>query len=102
MEWTGAGAFVAGNLYGAEADEIRVRYQENPAGYLRYHLNAMGNVQFLLSDQPNPGLCSGWAWLMVSPRPESSEFSRVGWASRPPVLASCQNNLLISLMERRF
>jgi RHS repeat-associated protein len=47
---------VAWNLYGAGADEILVRYQQNPAGYLHYHLDAMGNVQFLLSDQPNPGL----------------------------------------------
>jgi RHS repeat-associated protein len=55
-EWTGAGAFVAWNLYGAGADEILVRYQQNPVGYLHYHLDAMGNVQFLLSDQSNPGL----------------------------------------------
>jgi RHS repeat-associated protein len=56
-EWTGAGAFVAWNLYGTGADEILVRYQQNPAGYLHYHLDATGNVQFLLSDHPtNPGL----------------------------------------------
>lgn len=55
-EWTGTGAFVAWNLYGAGADEILVRYQQSPVGYLHYHLDAMGNVQFLLSDQPNPGL----------------------------------------------
>jgi RHS repeat-associated protein len=56
-EWTGAGEFVAWNLYGAGADEILVRYQhQNPQGYLHYHLDAMGNVQFLLSDRPEPGL----------------------------------------------
>ena len=55
-EWTGTGVFVAWNLYGAGPDEILVRYQQNPAGYLHYHLDAMGNVQFLLSDQSNPGL----------------------------------------------
>jgi RHS repeat-associated protein len=55
-EWTGAGVFVAWNLYGVGADEILVRYQANPVGYLHYHLDAMGNVQFLLSDDPEPGL----------------------------------------------
>jgi RHS repeat-associated protein len=55
-EWTSGGTFVAWNLYGVGADEVLVRYQQNPAGYLHYHLDAMGNVQFLLSDQPNPGL----------------------------------------------
>jgi RHS repeat-associated protein len=48
-EWTGAGGFVAWNLYGPGADEILVRNQPDPAGYLYYHLDAMGNVVFLLS-----------------------------------------------------
>jgi RHS repeat-associated protein len=55
-EWTGAGAFLAWNLYGVGADENLLRFQQNPAGYLHYHLDAMGNVQFLLSDQPESGL----------------------------------------------
>jgi RHS repeat-associated protein len=55
-EWTGAGVLVAWNLYGAGPDEILVRYQQDPEGYLHYHLDAMGNVQFLLSDRPEPGL----------------------------------------------
>jgi RHS repeat-associated protein len=49
VEWTGAGGFVAWNLYGPGADEILVRNQPDPAGYPYYHLDAMGNVVFLLS-----------------------------------------------------
>ncbi len=50
-KWTnGASALVAWNLYGPGADEILVRYQVSPAGYLYYHLDANGNVQFLLSE----------------------------------------------------
>ena len=55
-EWSDAGAFVAWNLYGPGADEILVRYQPNTGGYLHYHLDAMGNVQFLLSGELNLGL----------------------------------------------
>jgi RHS repeat-associated protein len=56
VEWSDAGAFVAWNLYGPSADEILVRYQPNTGGYLHYHLDAMGNVQFLLSGELNLGL----------------------------------------------
>jgi RHS repeat-associated protein len=56
VEWTGAGVFVAWNLYGPEEDEILVRYQPNLGGYVHYKLDAMGNVQFLLSGQLNLGL----------------------------------------------
>jgi RHS repeat-associated protein len=55
VEWTGAGVFVAWNLYGPGADEILVRWQPNTGGYLHYKLDPMGNVQFLLSGQ-NYGL----------------------------------------------
>jgi len=55
VEWTGAGVFVAWNLYGPGADEILVRYQPNTGYYVHYKLDAMGNVQFLLSGQ-NLGL----------------------------------------------
>ncbi len=56
VEWSDTGAFVAWNLYGPGADEILVRYQPNTGGYLHYHLDAMGNVQFLLSGELNLGL----------------------------------------------
>jgi RHS repeat-associated protein len=56
VEWSDAGAFVAWNLYGPGADEILVRYQPNTGGYVHYHLDAMGNVQFLLSGELNLGL----------------------------------------------
>jgi RHS repeat-associated protein len=56
VEWTDAGAFVAWNLYGPGADEILVRYQPNTGGHVHYHLDAMGNVQFLLSGELNLGL----------------------------------------------
>jgi RHS repeat-associated protein len=56
VEWTGAGVFVAWNLYGPGADEILVRYQPNTGGHVHYHLDAMGNVQFLLSGELNLGL----------------------------------------------
>jgi len=50
-EWhVGASHLVAWNLYGPGADEILVRNQPNTGGYLYYHLDPMGNVQFLLSD----------------------------------------------------
>ena len=50
-EWyAGAPRLVAWNLYGPGADEILVRNQPNTGGYLYYHLDPMGNVQFLLSD----------------------------------------------------
>lgn len=55
VEWDGAGNFVAWNLYGPGADEILVRNQPNTGGYVHYHLDARGNVQFLLS-QTNSGL----------------------------------------------
>jgi RHS repeat-associated protein len=55
VEWTGAGVFVAWNLYGPGSDEILVRYQPNTGSYVHYKLDAMGNVQFLLSGQ-NLGL----------------------------------------------
>jgi RHS repeat-associated protein len=55
VEWTGAGAFVAWNLYGPGSDEILVRYQPSTDGYVHYKLDPMGNVQFLLSGQ-NLGL----------------------------------------------
>ena len=48
VEWNGAGEFVAWNLYGPGPDEILVRYQPNTGGYVHYHLDAMGSVQFLL------------------------------------------------------
>jgi RHS repeat-associated protein len=53
VEWefsAGTVRLVAWNLYGAGADEILVRNQPNTGGYLYYHLDAQGNVQFLLSD----------------------------------------------------
>lgn len=58
VEWkweNGASHLVAWNLYGPGADEILVRNQPttaqpNTAVYLYYHLDAMGNVQCLLSD----------------------------------------------------
>ncbi len=56
VEWSDTGAFVAWNLYGPGADEILVRYQPNTGGYVHYHLDAMGNVQFLLSGELNLGL----------------------------------------------
>ncbi len=40
---------LAWNLYGPGADEILVRNQPNTGGYLYYHSDPMGNVQFLLS-----------------------------------------------------
>ena len=50
-EWyAGATHLVAWNLYGPGADEILVRNQPNTGGYLYYHLDPMGNVQFLLGD----------------------------------------------------
>jgi len=52
VEWgwsNGASQAVAWNLYGPGADEILVRNQPSTAGYLYYHLDATGNVQFLLS-----------------------------------------------------
>ncbi len=56
VEWTGGGAFVAWNLYGSGADEILVRYQPNLGGHVHYHLDALGNVQFLLSGEAHLGL----------------------------------------------
>jgi RHS repeat-associated protein len=53
VEWkwvNGASQLVAWNLYGPGADEILVRNQPGTPGYTYYHLDAMGNVQFLLSD----------------------------------------------------
>jgi hypothetical protein len=53
VEWkwvNGASQLVAWNLYGPGADEILVRNQPGAPGYTYYHLDAMGNVQFLLSD----------------------------------------------------
>jgi RHS repeat-associated protein len=41
---------VAWNLYGPGADEILVRFQYSTGGYIHYHLDAMGNVQFLLGE----------------------------------------------------
>ena len=46
---------MAWNLYGPGADEILVRYQPDTGGggnyiHVHYHLDAMGNVQFLLSE----------------------------------------------------
>jgi RHS repeat-associated protein len=54
MEWDAAGNMVAYNIYGAGADEILTRWQSG-VGYLHYHLDRMGNVQFLLSEG-NAGL----------------------------------------------
>jgi len=52
MEWNvesdGSLTYGAWNLYGPGADEILVRHQINTGGYVHYHLDAMGNVQFLL------------------------------------------------------
>ena len=49
VEWDGSGTHVAWNLYGPGADEILTRYQYNTERYVHYHLDAMGNVQFLMS-----------------------------------------------------
>jgi RHS repeat-associated protein len=49
MEWDAAGNMVAYNIYGAGADEILTRWQSG-VGYLHYHLDRTGNVQFLLSE----------------------------------------------------
>ena len=54
MEWDGAGNMVAYNIYGVGPDEILTRWQSG-VGYLHYHLDRMGNVQFLLSEG-NAGL----------------------------------------------
>jgi RHS repeat-associated protein len=53
VEWkweNGGSQLVAWNLYGPGADEILVRNQPSTAGYTYYHLDALGNVAFLLSD----------------------------------------------------
>lgn len=53
VEWkwvNGGSQVVAWNLYGPGADEILVRNQPSTAGYMYYHLDALGNVAFLLSD----------------------------------------------------
>ena len=49
VEWDAAGNMLAYNIYGAGADEILLRYQ-NGAGNLHYHLDRLGNVQFILAD----------------------------------------------------
>jgi RHS repeat-associated protein len=54
MEWDAGGNMVAYNIYGAGADEILTRWQSG-IGYLHYHLDRIGNVQFLLSEA-NAGL----------------------------------------------
>jgi RHS repeat-associated protein len=93
VEWTGAGEFVAWNLYGPGADEILIRYQPNTGGYLRYHLDAMGNVQFLLSDDPtNPGL----------EKYTYDAFGRptiTGWAGEPRPISSYGNRFLFTGRE---
>lgn len=53
LEWDAAGNRTAFNVYGPGADEILVRWQAT--GWLHYHLDRMGNVQFLL-DGTNNGL----------------------------------------------
>ena len=45
--WDGQAYFKAWNIYGPGADEILWRYAEQ-YGHLRYHLDRMGNVAFLL------------------------------------------------------
>jgi RHS repeat-associated protein len=51
-EYDGSGNFVAWNIYGPGADEILVRWSASN-GYLHYHSDAMGNVQFLLDANNN-------------------------------------------------
>ncbi len=53
LEWDAAGNRTAYNIYGPGADEILIRWQTT--GFLHYHLDRMGNVQFLL-DAANNGL----------------------------------------------
>jgi hypothetical protein len=48
VEWDAAGNMLAYNIYGAGADEILLRYQ-NGVGNLHYHLDRLGNVQFILA-----------------------------------------------------
>ena len=45
--WEGQVYFKAWNLYGPGSDEILWRYSDS-SGHLRYHLDRMGNVSFLL------------------------------------------------------
>ncbi len=54
-EWDAAGALVAWNIYGPGADEILTRTETGVSSYLHYHLDPMGNVQFLL-DAGNNGI----------------------------------------------
>src|SRR5262249_7890121 len=61
-EWPETGALFAWNLYGSGDDEILVRKQPSTRdqltddeGYVYYHLDAFGNVQFLLGET-NKGL----------------------------------------------
>jgi RHS repeat-associated protein len=54
VEWNNADSLIARNIYGAGADEILTRYQVG-IGYLHYHLDRLGNVQFLLN-QSNIGI----------------------------------------------
>ena len=55
VELDASGTRVNWNLYGPGPDEILVRFQYDTGGYTRYHLDAMGNVRFLLG-QNNLGL----------------------------------------------
>jgi len=48
VELDASGTRVNWNLYGPGPDEILVRFQYDTGGYTHYHLDAMGNVRFLL------------------------------------------------------
>ena len=54
VEWDGAGAFVAWNIYGPGPDQILMRYAAS-SSYLHYHADQFGNVKFLL-DSANAGI----------------------------------------------
>jgi RHS repeat-associated protein len=93
-EWlNGASHLVAWNLYGPGADEVLVRNQPNTAGYLYYHLDAMGNVQFLLSDHPtSPGLEKYTYDAFGKP-------TITGWAGEPRPISSYGNRFLFTGRE---
>jgi RHS repeat-associated protein len=86
VEWNVGGTFVAWNLYGPGADEILIRFQpDTNAGYIHYHLDAMGNVQFLLSEE-NLGL-------------EKYTYDAFG---RPTITSWTGDHRTISLYGNRF
>jgi RHS repeat-associated protein len=94
VEWkweNGGSQLVAWNLYGPGADEILVRNQPSTAGYMYYHLDALGNVAFLLSDTLDGlekytydvfGQPTITGWNSTEPRPTSSYGNRFLFTGR--------------------